>query len=208
MDTARRFFAPISGILFAAAIFGAEAVVGGLDSEPSDSPSTVLAEFREKSDDIQLAGFLTMLGVGLLVVFLGHLRTRFREGGAGWAADGFLAGGVVMASAWIVLVGVQLAGGVAGDSEHAEVAQGAIDFLWEGSFLYSPGLLATGIAAAVASFACRVLPTWLGVFAVVVALGALAPWVGVFVFVLWILAASIVELRRASADRQTTADVR
>ena len=208
MDIARRFFGPISGIVFATAIFGAEAVVGGFDTEPSDSASTVLAELREKSDEVQLAGFMTMLGAGLLLVFLGHLRTSFREGGAGWAADGFFAGGVAMVSAWIVLVGVQLAGGVAGESGHPEVAQGAIDFMWEGSLLYSPGLLAVGATAAVVSLVHRVLPVWLGVFAVVVALGALAPWVGVFVFVLWVLAASIVELGRAFADRRTTADLR
>ena len=93
-------------------------------------------------------------------------------------------------------MGIQLAGGVAGEHGHAEVAQGALDFFWESTFLFSPGLLAVGIAAAAASFAYRAVPVWLGVFAVVVALGALAPWVGIFIFVLWVLATSIVEIIR------------
>ena len=57
--------------------------------------------------------------------------------------------------------------------------------------------MAVGIAAAAASFINRTLPLWLGAFAVVVALGALAPWLGVFVFVAWVLATSVVELIRA-----------
>ena len=197
MDRASKWFGPLSGILFVAAIVTAIAVVGEFDSQPSDSASTVLAEFRDRADDIQTAALLTMLGIGFLLIFLGHLRTRFRDGGAGWAADGFLAGGVVLASSWILLVGVQLAGGVAGEHGHTEVAQGALDFFWEGTLIFSPGLLAVGIAAAVASFAYRALAIWLGVFAVVVALGALVPWIGIFVFVLWVLATSIVEIIRA-----------
>lgn len=96
-----------------------------------------------------------------------------------------------------MVTGVQVAGGVAGEAGHAEVAQGAIDFLWNGSLLFSPGLLAAGLAAAATSFVSRAIPIWLGVFAVVVALGALAPWIGILVFVAWVLAASIVELVRA-----------
>ena len=197
MGKAGKWFAPLSGILFVAAVVVAGGISGELDIEPSDSASSVLAEFREKADDIQTAALVTMLGLGFLLIFLGHLRTKFRDGGSGWAADGFLAGGVTLASAWILLLGVQLAGGVAGEHGHAEVAQGAIDFMWEGTFIFTPGLLAVGIAAAAASFINRTLPLWLGVFAVVVALGALAPWLGVFVFVAWVLATSIVELVRA-----------
>jgi hypothetical protein len=94
-------------------------------------------------------------------------------------------------------VGAQLAGGVAGAYGHAEVAQGAVDLLWEGSYLFTPGLVAVGISAAAASFTHKVVPIWLGAFAVVVALGSLAPWMGILVFVAWVLATSIVESIRA-----------
>ena len=198
MGKAGKWFGPLSGILFVAAVVAGGGISSGLfHAEPSDSASSVLAEFRENADDIQTAAVLTMLGIGFLLVFLGYLRAKFRDSGAGWAADGFLAGGVALASGWIVVTGVQLAGGTAGESGHAEVAQGAIDFLWNSAFLFTPGLLAVGITAAVVSFAYRALPIWLGVFAVVVALGALAPWMGFFVFLAWVLATSIVELIRA-----------
>ena len=197
MSNANKWFGPIGGILFVVAVIVAVGMFAGVDAEPSDSASTVLAQFRANSDNIQTAALLISLGLGFLLIFIGHLRARMRDGGAGWAADGFLAGGVAVVGGWVVLTGVQLAGGVAGDAGHAEVAQGAIDFLWNGTFLFSPGLLAVGIAAAAASFVSRAIPIWLGVFAVVVALGALAPWIGILVFVPWVLAASIVELVRA-----------
>ncbi|MEE9227967.1 MAG: hypothetical protein V3U47_03255 [Acidimicrobiia bacterium] len=198
MGKVSEWFGPLSGVLFVAAVVVGVAISAGVDSEPSDSASSVLAEFREGADDIRTGALLTMLGVGFLLVFVGHLRTRFRDGGAGWAADGFSAGGVVLAGGVIVFTAVQLAGAEAGDNGHAEVAQGAIDFLWNGTLIFSPGLLAVGIAAAVVSFTYRTLPIWLGVFAVVVALGALAPWIGIFVFIAWVLAASIFELIRVS----------
>ncbi len=205
MGKTRKWFGPLSGILFVAAVLASFGISGEIDAEPSDSATTVLAAFRENADDIQTAAVLIMLGIGFLLFFLGHLRTRFRDDGSGWAADGFFAGGVVLASAWIVLTGVQLAGGVAGDSGHAEVAQGAMDFLWNSVYMFTPGLLAVGIAAAAVSFTHRTLPVWLGVFAVVVALGAIAPWIGIFIFVVWVLATSIVEL--IGAFRSPTADV-
>ena len=194
MGKAGKLFGPLGGILFVAAT-----VIGGgismqLDAEPSDSASSVLGQFRVNADGIQTAAVLMMFGIGFLLVFLGHLRTKFRDGGVGWAADGFLAGGIALASAWIVVTGVQLAGGVAGENGHTEVAQSALDFLWNSAYLFTPGLFAIGITAAAASFSNQAIPNWLGVFGVVVALGAVAPWIGVFVFMLWVLAASIVEL--------------
>lgn len=203
MSKANRWFGPIGGILFAAAVVVGIGGSTGVDAEPSDSASTVLAQFRDNADNIETAAFLTVLGLGFLLLFLGHFRHRMREGGAGWAADGFLAGGIVVVAAWAVTTGVQLAGGVAGQSGHAEVAQGAIDFLWNSSLLFSPGLLAVGVAAAAASFVSGAIPKWLGVFAVVVALGALAPWIGVVVFVAWVLAASIAELIPVRPDSPT-----
>jgi len=194
MSKTNKWFGPVGGILFVAAVLVGNGIFDELDVDPSDSASAVLEQFRVNSDNIQLAGFITVLGLGFLLVFVGHLRNRLREGGAGWAADGFLAGGVAVVAGWLVLIGVQMAGAVAGENGHSEVAQAANDFLWNSMFLFSPGLLAVGIAVAAASFISRTLPIWLGVFGVVVALGSLAPWLGVFVFVLWVLAASIVEL--------------
>ncbi len=192
-----KWFGPIAGILFVGATVVAVSMFAGVDAELTDSATTVLQQFRENETNIQSAALLMSLGLGLLLIFVGHLRARMREGGAGWAADGFLAGGVAVVGGWMLLTSVQLAGATAAGVGHAEVAKGAIDFLWNGTILFSPGLLAIGITAAAASFLSRALPIWLGVSAVIVALGALAPWLGIVVFLVWILAASLVELVRA-----------
>lgn len=205
MDKVDRWIGPVSGILFVVGFVVGAGISGDVDAEPTDSASTVVAAFRDSADDILLGRLFTVLGIGFLLIFVGHLRTKFRDGGAGWAADGFLAGGVAIAGAMIVFVGVELAGAEAADRGHAEVAQGAIDFLWNGTLLLSPGLLAVGITAAITSFSYRILPIWLGGLAVVVALGALAPWIGIFIFGLWVLAASLAEAVQA-IRHPTTAD--
>ena len=169
----------------------------GIDAEPSDPASAVLAELRENADRLGTAALLMAFGVGFLLVFIGHLRVRLRDRGSGWAADVFLAGGLALAAGWIVLLGAQGTGRVAAANGHAEVAQAVIDFLWEGSYIFIPGLLAVGIAASAAGLAYRALPIWLGIFAAMVAVGAVAPWLGILVFVGWVLAASISDLIRS-----------
>lgn len=197
MDRVRTLVGPLSGILFVFAVV-VRVIIGSFDAEPSDSAGSVLAELRESADDITVGVWIGMLGVGFLLIFIAHLRTKLRDGGASWAADAFLAGGVVLAAALTVVAAIELAGATAGDHGHTEVAQGAVDFLWNITLILSPGLLAVGIAAAVASFSHRALPTWLGGFAILVAVGAVVPWIGIIVFVVWVLAASIVEIVYAS----------
>lgn len=206
MDNVTRWIGAVSGILFVVGFVVGAGISGEVDAEPSDSASSVVAAFRHSSDDILLGRLFTVLGIGFLLIFVAHLRAKFRNGGAGWVADGFFAGGIALASAMIIFVGVEVAGAEAADYGHAEVAQGAVDFLWNGTLLFSPGLLAVGITGAIASFLYRQLPIWLGALAVVVALGALAPWIGIFIFGVWVLAASLVESVQA-IRRPTSADV-
>ena len=194
MSNPTKFIGPLAGIPFILAGVVGLNVSGGVDIDPARSGNTVLAEFAENSDDIKLGAYLGMFGVGFLLIFFGHLRSRIRDGGATWAADGLMAGGIVLAVAMIIRAAAEITGAEAGDYGHTEVARGAADFLWVGALIFTPGLLAIGISAAVASLAHRVLPVWLGAFALLVALGAVMPWVGVVVFVGWVLAASIYEL--------------
>ena len=207
MGKVSRWLGPVGGILFVASVVARGAIRGELDSEPADSATTALAEFRDNAGDIELGVYIAVLGVGFLVLLLAHLRAKFLDAGAGWVADAFLAGGVLLAAGLVVYSAVELAGATAGDHGHAEVAQLVVDFSWNWAIMLSPGLLTVGIAAAVASFSHRTLPRWLGAIAVVVALGALAPWMGIFVFVVWVLAASIFEFTQISRPA-VAADVR
>lgn len=194
----RGWVGPVSGILFVAAVITGGVTFMGIEAEPSDPASAVLAELGENSDRIGTAALVTALGIGFLLIFIADLSRRLSNGRSGWAANAFLGGGLALATGWTVILGVQSMGRVAGANGHPEVAQAAIDFLWEGSYMFIPGLLAAGIAAAVGSLAYRALPKWLGAFALLVALGALLPYLGVLVFVGWVLAASLSELVRPS----------
>lgn len=198
MNKTSRWLGPISGILFVAALALSNNTFNGIEAEPSDSASTALAAFQAGADHIGSAALIEMLGLGFLLLFLGDLRTRLRvKRGPDWTADGILAGGGALVVAVIIVTAFTLAGAVAGENGHVEVAQMAVDFLWEGTYLFTPGLLAFGISAAVAAFGNRAIPRWLGAIAVLVTLGALAPWLGILVFVAWVLAASVVELAAA-----------
>lgn len=107
---------------------------------------------------------------------------------------GPIAGLVFLAVAAMVDTGIDLMGSVAAEHGHEAVAQAANDFTWNVVLLYSPGLLAIGLAAASAGLRRRGLPRWLGAFGVLVAVGAAMPWIGVLVGLAWMLALSITEL--------------
>ncbi len=197
MNLARYGLGPISGMLFGVSVVLSKGIFGDLGAEPTDSATSVLVKFQTHADAIGNAAFVEMLGLGLLLIFLGHVRTSLHEGGAGRAADAVMAGGVALAGASILLTGISLTGAVAGDHGHVEVARVAADFLWEGSWLFTPGLLAIGLGATVAAFMYKALPAWLGGLSLLVALGAFAPWIGILVFVVWVLASSTVDVTRA-----------
>ena len=191
MSTTTRWFGPISGLLAVVLVIVSQGM-GDADAEPSDSVNTIMTELSGSADGATVA----MLGAGFLAIYIGHLRTRFQEQGAGWAASVLSAGGVVVVAAALIVVGAQLTGAEAADQGHVEVAQGVVDFTWSYVWLFTPGLLAFGVGAATASFSQKVLPVWLGAFGVLVGVSAIAPWIGLGLFGLWVLAASIDELVR------------
>ena len=204
MSTATKWLGPVSGLAAMAAVIVGQGISGNIDSEPSDSSSAILAELRAEADDMRLGVIFGVLAIGLLLIYIGHLRTTFHEKDAAWAGNVFAAGGVALVSALLIFVAAEVTGAEAGRQGHAEVAQGVIDFNWNGAWLFSPGLLAAGVGVAVASFSSQVLPRWLGGFGVLVAVSAIAPWVGVPIFALWVIAASIHELVSLVQDRHGT----
>ena len=204
MSSATRWLGPGSGVLALIAVVISEGISGSIDSEPTDSSSTMLAEFSNSADDIRTGAILGVLGAGFLLVFIGDLRARLRDRGADWAGSVFAAGGVALIAAVLVFVAAELTGAEAGDQGQGDVAQAVVYFNWNGVWLFSPGLLAIGVGVAVASFSFRALPIWLGVFGVLVGVSALAPWVGVPLFGIWVLAASISEIVSMARTQPST----
>ena len=185
---------PIAGIVFIASVILSSILFGDVGAEPSATASEVVAQYNDPEQEIELAAFVAMLGIGPLLVFLPVERRRMRARGASWEAETLVLGFAFLAMAAMVDTGVDLMGGVAADHGHETVAQAANDFTWNISLLYSPGLLAIGLAAASAGLRRRGLPRWLGGFGVVVCFGAVMPWIGLFVGLAWMLTLSITEL--------------
>lgn len=80
MNARTQWFGPISGVLAVALVIVSQGISGKIDAEPSDSVGTVLAELSGSADGTIFA----MLGAGLLLVYIGHLRARFHEHGSGF----------------------------------------------------------------------------------------------------------------------------
>lgn len=195
---------PVTGIAAALALgFGMSRA--SVDAGPGEPSGVLLERYRDAADDLDLAVLLTVLGLGLLLLFLGFLRAELRARGAGWPADGVFAGGLAFTTAALVDTAARITASVGADEGHVSVVRAANDLIWESAWLASPGLLALGASAAVVSFAARALPLWLGAFAVLLALTALVPWMGVGGFVFWVLGAAIAELVRGVRGRAIAA---
>ena len=193
---------PIAGIVFIASVILSSILFGDVGAEPSDPASEVVAQYLDTEQDIEAAALVAMLGIGPLLVFLPIQRDRMRSRGATWEAETLVLGFAFLALATMVDTGVDLMGRVGAEHGHQEVAQAANDFTWNIVWLYSPGLLAIGLAATSAGLRHRGLPRWLGAFGAVVAVGAVMPWIGLFVGLVWMLALSIYELvQRRSGSR-------
>jgi len=187
------FFA---AVLVSAAVFGGFDFFGGVEVSPSNSPRGLLSAIRAKDEAIYNSSLIMLLGVGFLGFFVADLRVRANKAGLGWPSEGFLVGGVLIGAAWLAYLGLQLAAHVVGDYGHVESVQMVIDLLWLAFWLFLPGLLVFGVAAAVAGLRSDLHPVWLGVIGVLTALTAFLPWDGLFVFVAWVAAASVLQLVR------------
>ena len=198
----RGWMGPISGLLFfvallaAAAVFGGFDFFGGVEVEPSWSTDRLLVAIRVKQGAIHNSSLIMLLGIGFLGFFIADLRVRAEKAGLGWPREGFVIGGALIGAAWLFYLGLQLAAHVAADNGHYESVQVMIDLLWLAFWLFLPGLLIFGVSAAIAGLRSELHPKWLGVLGILVAITALLPWDGLFVFVVWVAAASILQIVR------------
>lgn len=187
------FFAAVVG---SAAVFGGFDFFGGVEVNPQNPPEVLLSAIRAKEDVLLQSSLIMLVGIAFLGFFVADLRVRTRDAGIGWPSEALLIGGVLIAAAWLVYLGLQLAAHVVSDYGHIDSVQVVIDLLWLAFWLFLPGVLVSGVAAAAVGLRSRFHPLWLGAFGVLVAVSALLPWDGLFVFVAWVAAASILQLIR------------
>jgi hypothetical protein len=175
-------------------VFGGFDFFGGVKVSPSNSPEILLEAIRAKGDSIFNSSLIMLLGISFLGFFIADLRARANKAGLGWPAEALTIGGVLIASAWLLYLSLQLTAHVIGDYGHIGAVRIVIDLLWLAFWLFLPGLLVFGVAASVAGLRSGFLPKWLGASGVLVALAAFLPWDGLFVFVAWVAAASVRQL--------------
>ena len=206
--------AAASGGLFVV-LFVAGAVIGGM-AEPLDfnqlSDQGVRAYFARNGPKLAAMDRLIKVSLFFFLLYLGGLGSALRraEGGAGGLAALALGGGVATAA---LLLAVTAAYNVAPHlvEEPAvgkDVVHGLLDLAFPSVlFLTAVPLAALLTATALVSLRTPALPRWLGRAAALLALVFLAAgvadplWLPAFpLFLLWVLASSVVLLRRAGHE--------
>lgn len=182
-----------------AAVFGGFDFFGGVEVEPSFSPETLLFAIRAKGGAISGSSVIMLIGLGFFGLYLADLQVRASGSGLGWPSQAFVIGGVMIGASWLVYLILQMTAQLVGDEGHVDSVVTVIDLLWVAFWLFLPGLLTVGVAAAVAGLRSSFHPKWLGVIGVGVALTAFLPWDGLFVFVVWVAADSIRHLVKTPA---------
>jgi hypothetical protein len=148
---------------------------------------------------------LGLLVVGLaqipLMVFVVDVYHRLRRGvdvAAQWLTTLFLAGGLMVVAAWLVHVYTWIGLTNIGDfGQDVQVAKAVNALVMDSLGIIVPGVVVMTVAAAAVSFRFRALPRWSGSVALVALLTAPMYWVPVWL--LWVLAASVVLLVNPNA---------
>ena len=203
-DRAERH-APLTGVaavvLWVVSLF----VVEGVTNPPSENatPERALAYFREEEAGIFVSTFLFALGSLLFLWFVGSLRAVLAaaEGGVARVANIALGAGVAFALLTLLFA---LPPSVGAFSEET-IGPAAAEALWylDDVFFVAAQFTAVPLLVATALVAWRtgVLPRWLAVLSVLIALVLLVPLGGVFTLGLglpvWTIATSVLLSRRA-----------
>lgn len=203
------WFGPVSGILFAVLVVVAFTVMGGGPDADIDDTGAKIARELEDSRDGAAASFPVFgLALFFFLFFLAFLRDRFRQAGeAGdWLVSVLWGSGLVFMTMFLIQGFVQAAQFAVDDyGADTQVAKAVFAIGWESILVMGPPMAAFGLSAALLTLRFKLLPPWLGWFAVLVFLGGFVPWIGGPVLILWVVFASIallVETRRTPAPVQ------
>src|SRR4051794_18908047 len=159
--------------------------------------SSTIRFYRDHASGAHVSDALWALGLSLLVLFTGALRTRLRDVPE---AEGFattaLAGAAVMAAGGAVYFGCDFALASMPASMSPAAAQ-AVNLLALQLFLpLAVGIFIFGVAMGMAILRAQVLPAWSGWAAIVVALTCLGAWLSLLAVGLWACVVGIMLMRR------------
>lgn len=197
----RERLTPLYGVVFVV-LTVVSIVLGSMDS-PEDFPGDVgeIIVYWESDPNLLMAsGWIGAVGGFFNLLFLGVLVSRLRaaEGGTGRLSTTAFGGGIAAVTAGLLVDTVTLAGAIRAD-EVGDIAPATATTLYDISQLLVGAALPVALSvliAATGALALRVgvLPRWLGVVSLVLAVGLLIlpiAWAMTGVALLWALVVSI-----------------
>lgn len=203
--------AAATGIAFPLLLVGAGFLIGGAGGDSADSAEVVAGRLEDNLGMLGAGIGIGALGAVALLWFSGSLRTALRvaEGGQGRLSAVAFGAGVMGAA--MILVGALTAGAAGfelvdyqGNVEGARVIYG-ISFVFP-AFGLAISLGALLLASGLVSVRTGVFPAWLGWSGVVLGVIFLLGWwlwfitvFGGILVLLWVIAISIVLVRRGGA---------
>lgn len=189
--------APLSGIVFVAALIVGLFVLSSGGPDVTDSAQTIASYYADHHQKAEFAVGVIAVGLVFLAIFIallyGHLKAAETSGNL-WSTV-MLIGGIAGIAAFFVAGGVHVAiadGGTHHFSLDAMVALNALDSDMLIAFVFALGLMLIGVAGA--TLTTVALPKWLGWAALVIGILSFTPvwWAGTALGLIWIVIVSIV----------------
>lgn len=189
--------APLSGIVFVAALIVGFFVLSSGGPQVTDSAQTIASYYADHHQKAEFTVGVIAVGLVFLAIFIaflyGHLKAAETSGNL-WSTL-MLIGGTAGIATFFTAGGVHVAiadGGTHGFSLDAMVALNALDNDMLLAFVFALGLMLIGVAGA--TLTTVALPRWIGWAALVVGILCFTPvwWAGAALALIWIIIVSIV----------------
>lgn len=196
--------APLSGIVFVAALIVGFFVLSNGGTQVTDSAQTITSYYVKHHQKAELAVGVIAVGLVFLAIFVaflhGHLRAAETSGSL-WSTV-MLIGGIAGIATFFVAGGVHVAiadGGTHGFGLDAMVALNGLDNDILISFVFALGLMLLGVAGA--TITTGALPKWLGWAALVLGILCFTPvwFAGAALALVWIVIVSITLSQKVAA---------
>jgi hypothetical protein len=196
--------APLSGIVFVAALIIGFFVLGNGGPQVTDSAQTITSYYAAHHQKAEFIVGVIAVGLVFLTIFIaflyGHLKAA--ETSSNLWSRVMLIGGIAGIATFFVAGGVHVTiadGGTHGFGPDAMVALNGLDNDMLIAFVFALGLMLIGVAGATLTTAA--LPKWLGWAALVIGILCFTPvwWAGTALGLIWIVIVSIVLSQRVAA---------
>jgi hypothetical protein len=196
--------APLSGIVFVAALIIGFFVLSNGGTQVTDSAQTITSYDTNHHQKAELVVGVIAVGLVFLAIFVaflyGHLRAAETSGSL-WSTV-MLIGGIAGIATFFVAGGVHVAiadGGTHGFGPDAMVALNGLDNDILISFVFALGLMLLGVAGA--TITTGALPKWLGWAALVLGILCFTPvwFAGAALGLVWIVIVSITLSQKVAA---------